>query len=470
MSGGGGSQTVAGSPWGPATPYLTSIMQQAQELYGRQAPQYSNPAGNFNYGNTTAALGNVISGQPDYSAVNQAIGAANTQQWNQFNNQVVPQLNANASFLGNPTGSIKDLNSAVTNLTQNQSLNAQQAYLGQYDLAKQRQLQGIGMYPTIAGMPNQALSDYANIIGNTGGRYSTQTSALQPGSGQTASNIIGGLTSGVGLYNQLFGGPGSTPLGTQAANYAKGIFSPSTGATAGQGLANAAANPSVYDTSGIASSAGSAPALTGSAPALGVTPTVAPTAGGGLGAGAGVGAGLGAAEPAFAAGGAADVAGTAAASDLAGASMLPSTEAALASGGSAGTGAGSGALLGAGAGAAAAVGLAAAPIIAGMRSSPVVLNSDYWNRFRDSLFKGTSGNANFDKYDSPAQQKALADQTLYSMIQQQRLGQGGSLSGSWNIPADIMTYAKKQGMLTPGYTPPVVSSNRAGGGRGGSPV
>lgn len=467
MSGGGGSQTVSGSPWGPATPFLMNIMNQGQNLYNQQAPQYSNPAGNFNYGATTAALGNAISGQPDYTAVNKAIGAANQQQWDQFNNQVIPQLNANASFLGNPTGSIKDLNSAITNLTRNQSLNAQQAYLGEYDLAKQRQMQGLGMYPTIAGMPNQSLLDYANLIGNTGGRYSTETSALQPGSGQTASNIIGGLTSGVGLYKQLFG-PNSSPLGTQAANYIKGLVSPSAGAPAGQGLANAAANPSVYDTSGLASTASSTPAITGSAPALGVTPTVAPTAGGGLGAG--LGAGLSAAEPAFVAGGAADAAGTAAAADLAGATMLPSTEAALAASGGSASGAGSGAMLGAGLGGAAAVGLVAAPIIAGMRSSPVVLTSTYWNKFRDSLFKGTSGNANFDKYDSPAQQKALADQTLYNMIQQQMLGKGGSLSGSWNIPADIMAYAKKQGMLTPGYSPPYVSSNRAGVGRGGSPV
>lgn len=163
-----------------------------------------------------------------------------------------------------------------------------------------------------------------------------------------------------------------------------------------------------------------------------------------------------------AAGGAAAATGTEAAGAGAGA--------AAAGGGGAAAGGESGAVLGAGAGAAVAGGLIAAPIIAGMRSSPVVLNSDYWNRFRDSLFKGTSGNANFDKYDSPAQQKALADKTLYDMIQQQALGEGGSLSGSWNIPSDIMAYAKSQGMLSPGYQPPSVSSNRVGGGRGGAPV
>ncbi len=143
MAGGGGA-TQQTTPWSAASPYITDIMGKAQGLYGTQAPTY-NPASNFGYKQATNAVGQDLSGTPDYTAVNKAIGAANDQQWNQFYQSVVPQLNQRASFLGNPSGAIKDLNSSITNLTQNQNLNAQQAYLGQYDQAKQRQLQAASM-------------------------------------------------------------------------------------------------------------------------------------------------------------------------------------------------------------------------------------------------------------------------------------------------------------------------------------
>jgi len=278
------------NPWGTATPYLTDILGQAQGLYNSQSPLYAAPAPNFGFGQATGAVGNALggttmlggmasqigpiaganissqfanpfgttgnldatgairqqlSGTPDYSAVQGALDAANTQQWNQFYNQVVPQLNQRASFLGNPSGAIKDLNSAITNIGQNQSLNAQQAYLGQYNLAKQQQqtaaslvanggLQGqsnaLGLgglagtlagqqgsqalsaaqlFPGISTLPQQNLADYANIVGNAAGKYSTNTQTINPGSGQTIANILGGLTAGAGLYNTLFPQNGS---------------------------------------------------------------------------------------------------------------------------------------------------------------------------------------------------------------------------------------------------------------------
>lgn len=246
------SQVVSYSPWGTASPYLTDILGKAQGLYGQQAPLYGNPAGNFGYGQVTGALGGAIngtnsiggisnsispqvgsaisselSGTPDYTAVQNALDAANSQQWNQFYNQVVPQLNQRASFLGNPSGSIKDLNSAVAQIGQNQSLNAQQAYLGQYQQALQRQanaaalgtniaqtagsqsLQGAALFPELSTLPQQNLADYAGIVNGTAGRYGTNSATINPGSGATAANIIGGLTAGAGLYNSLFPQNGS---------------------------------------------------------------------------------------------------------------------------------------------------------------------------------------------------------------------------------------------------------------------
>lgn len=285
---GGGSQVTNSTPWASATPYLTDVMGQAQSLYDSSNPQYANPASNFGFGQATGAVGNALggtttlggmasqlspvasnnistqfanpfgttgnldatsainhelSGTPDYTAVNGAVDAANTQQWNQFYNQVVPQLNQRASFLGNPSGSIKDLNSAVAQIGQSQSLNAQQAYLGQYNNAQQQQqtaaglvasgglqgqsnatslgglagglassagsqaLSGAQLYPTISTQPQQNLADYGSIISNTGGKFSSGSTSINPGASGTAANVIGGLTAGTGLLNQLFGSP-----------------------------------------------------------------------------------------------------------------------------------------------------------------------------------------------------------------------------------------------------------------------
>lgn len=243
----GPSENSAYTPWGPAQPYLTNIMGLGQGLYNSTAPNYQNPAPNFGFGQVTGALGSAIngtspfggfanslapglgsafgqqlSGQPDYTAVNGALRAANQQTMNQFVNSFIPQMNARASYMQNPTGAIKDTNWALSQMGQNMDLNAQQAYLGQYDAAQQRQanamglgsglmqgagaqsLQGASLFPSLSQMPFSNLANYANIVGNTGGRYGTQSTNINPGSFGTAANIIGGLTAGAGLYNQMF--------------------------------------------------------------------------------------------------------------------------------------------------------------------------------------------------------------------------------------------------------------------------
>lgn len=228
MSGGGASQVSSSTPWSAAQPYLTDIMGKASGLYGSMAPAFTNPSGNFNFGAETNAVGSALSGQPDYTAAGNAIGAANTQQWNQFYNNVIPQLNQRASFMENPTGAIKDLNSSITNLTQNQSLNAQQLMLGQYNNALQRQLQAASMYPGISQLPFSPLQSYAGLVSDTGGRFGNGSLSLNPGSMGTAANILGGLTAGSGLYSALFPQNGGG-LGNAIVNGAGGIIKGLTG-------------------------------------------------------------------------------------------------------------------------------------------------------------------------------------------------------------------------------------------------
>lgn len=191
----GGGQTVTQTPSAPASTYLNSVLAQK--------------------------------GQPDYTAVKGATDAANAQQWNDFYNNVVPQLNHRATFLGNPTGAIKDLNSSITNLQNNQNWNAQQAYLGQYDQAQNRALEA------------------ANLDGRT------STTTNQPGSGATLADILGGGLGLAGLYNILkggnAGGAGGSGLGKDLVSGGKYLYNKLTGGDP----SSLWGGPSANDLSGI---------------------------------------------------------------------------------------------------------------------------------------------------------------------------------------------------------------------------
>jgi len=414
---GGGSEVTNSNPWAQAQPYLLDAMSKSQGLYNTTAPQYANPAGNFGYGQVTGALGGAIngtsdigglssaltpgvssaiasqlSGKPDYTAVNNALDAANQQTWNSFNNTEIPQLNQRASFLGNPSGAIKDLNWATSQIGNNMNLNAQQAYLGQYNDALARQanaaglgsniastagsqsLQGASLYPTIAQMPQQNLADYASLISQTGGKFGSGSTSINPGAAGTAANVIGGLTAGAGLLGQLTGA-GSTTGGLlgQAGSLlgsgsAAGIGAGATTAanTAATGIGTTVAPTVASDSAGIAA---------GNDAWLAAQPAPTGSLSGGLGAGAATGAtGAGAA-------GAGDAALSAVGTDAATAAP---TITGL-GGGGAEAGAGSGAGIGAGLGAAGAIAGIALPVALGLMTPAFALNKSWWDRLQSNL-------------------------------------------------------------------------------------
>lgn len=283
---GGGSEVTNSTPWAQAQPYLLDAMSKAQGLFNTTSPQYANPASNFGFNQTTGALGSAIngtngigslssslnpqvgsaisselSGKPDYTAVNNALDAANQQTWNSFNNTEIPQLNQHASFLGNPSGAIKDLNWATSQIGNNMNLNAQQAYLGQYNDALNRQaaaaglganiaqtagaqsLQGASLFPSIAQMPQQNLADYASLISGTGGKFGSGSTSINPGAAGTAANIIGGITAGTGLLKSLTGTTSVPGAVGKIGSYLGGV-----GDTAGIGAgATAASNAAAAD-------------------------------------------------------------------------------------------------------------------------------------------------------------------------------------------------------------------------------
>lgn len=89
-----------------------------------RAPQYGQ-AGQLD---ATGAYNRMLSGQPDYAGAQGAVDAANAQVMRQLTDQIVPQLNQQATFSNNMTGGIKGMNAAMPEIAQRMSENAQGIY------------------------------------------------------------------------------------------------------------------------------------------------------------------------------------------------------------------------------------------------------------------------------------------------------------------------------------------------------
>lgn len=147
-------RTALGNFAGDLGPMAAS---QINAGFGSGMPNLSTASG-FD---TTGAFKSALSGTPNYGAVKGAVDAANQQVLDQFNQQILPGLNSRASFLGNPTGGIKTLNSVLPRLGQLMDQNAQSAYLNEYDRALGAQ-QNASQFLTQAGLNSQ--NDYRNQL------------------------------------------------------------------------------------------------------------------------------------------------------------------------------------------------------------------------------------------------------------------------------------------------------------------
>lgn len=85
------------------------------------APQYGKAGGL----DATGAYNRMLSGQPDYQGTQGAIDAANSQVMRQLTDQIVPQLNQQATFSNNMTGGVKGLNAAMPEIAGRMAENAQ---------------------------------------------------------------------------------------------------------------------------------------------------------------------------------------------------------------------------------------------------------------------------------------------------------------------------------------------------------
>jgi hypothetical protein len=85
-----------------------------------RAPQFGQAGGL----DARGAYESALSGAPDYEGVQGAIKAANDPLLRQFNEELIPGLNKNATFTNNMTGGIKGLNRALPQLADRMSENA----------------------------------------------------------------------------------------------------------------------------------------------------------------------------------------------------------------------------------------------------------------------------------------------------------------------------------------------------------
>lgn len=252
-------------------------------LAGQQLQQaFSSPLTNASGVDTSAAFSRALSGTPDYKGLQGSIDAANAPILRQFNEQILPELNQKAAFLGNPTGGIKSVNRILPQLGAQLNENALRATEGerQRALAEQtnaaqfltnagqqnrqqllglgglaqglsgqvadNQLRGASLFPGLAAagmapgqlsaqfadfgagfqqralddqiarfnyyqnLPNQALSQYSQLINGYAGLGGTQTTQA-PG-GSRAGGALGGAATGAaagaafGPYGALIGG------------------------------------------------------------------------------------------------------------------------------------------------------------------------------------------------------------------------------------------------------------------------
>lgn len=139
--------TALGNMAGELAPQATAALSS-----GFRAPDTSGIAGvqapgttvsNYGFGTTLDAQGRAptfgvaggldargayaqaLEGKPDYEGVQGAIDAANAPILRQFNEQILPQLNQQATFTNNSTGGIKALNRVLPEIGDRMATNAQ---------------------------------------------------------------------------------------------------------------------------------------------------------------------------------------------------------------------------------------------------------------------------------------------------------------------------------------------------------
>lgn len=134
---------------------LGQFAGQITPFAGQQLTQgFGSPLTQASGMDTSAAFTRALSGTPDYAGLQGSIDAANAPILRQFNEELLPQLNQRAAFLGNPTGGIKTLNKVLPQLGAQMNENALRATEGERQRALAEQT-GAAQFLTNAGQQNR---------------------------------------------------------------------------------------------------------------------------------------------------------------------------------------------------------------------------------------------------------------------------------------------------------------------------
>ncbi len=135
---------------------LGQLSSQITPFAGQQLTQgFGSPLSQASGFDTSAAFNRALTGTPDYAGLQGSIDAANAPILRQFNEELLPQLNQRAAFLGNPTGGIKTLNKVLPQLGQQLGENALRATENERQRALAEQT-GAAQFLTNAGQQNRS--------------------------------------------------------------------------------------------------------------------------------------------------------------------------------------------------------------------------------------------------------------------------------------------------------------------------
>jgi len=185
---------------------LGSLAGTVGGMAGQQLGQGLNPFGQAGALDARGAIGQMLSGQPDYSGLQGAIDAANAPILRQFEQDILPGLNQRASFLNNPTGGIKQLNRVLPEIGQRMSENAQALYQGERNRALQQQ------------------AEAANLVSQGGLNFNQNMLGLGGLAGQLGSQASSDQLRAIGLFPTI-AQTGEAPglLGSQFADWGRGF-------------------------------------------------------------------------------------------------------------------------------------------------------------------------------------------------------------------------------------------------------
>lgn len=183
----------------------------------------------------------MLSGQPDYAGTQGAIDAANAPILRQLNEQILPQLNQQATFNNNATGGVKALNRVLPEIGQRMTENAQ-------NINNQERIRALSAQQSAAQQVSQGgMQGYGLGLQTAQGERGLEQNLAGLGLQTDQSRAQYGLQgAGLGLQQQGMAMDANSQYRGDLLNYGS-LAGQLSGQAGSQSLAGAGLAPSIYD-------------------------------------------------------------------------------------------------------------------------------------------------------------------------------------------------------------------------------